>query len=80
MIDITGGGHDLSRRVRVRTMPLFSFREYITITKHITIPRYHVLDILTRHQAIAKEHLHRYTHTQFADYLKMGQFGYAFES
>lgn len=79
MIDITRWWYDLSRRVVIRTMPLFSFGEYITITKK-QVSQYTLDQILYNHQDIAREHMSRFTKTLFQDYLTYWQFGYIHES
>jgi uncharacterized protein len=78
MIDITRWGYDLSRRVIIRNMPLFSFGEYITITNK-KVKQYTLDQIINNHQDIAKENMTRFTKTLFENYLTYWQFGYIYE-
>lgn len=80
MIDITRWWYDLSRRVIVCNMPLFSFGEYITIINKNNVKQYTLEQIINNHQNIAKENMARFTKTLFENYLTYWQFGYIYES
>jgi len=80
MIDITKWWYDLSRRAVVYNVPVFSFAEYIQISKNIPVKNYKIQDILANHIDIATENSLRYTKELQNEYLQYGQFGYWYEN
>jgi predicted AAA+ superfamily ATPase len=60
-------------------MPLFSFADYIRITKDFPLLPYTFEDIITNHFQIAKEHSTWYSKVLFEEYLNYGEFGYFYE-
>lgn len=80
MIDITRWWYDLSRRAILCHMPLFSFGEFIYLTKWIKVKNYSFQELLKDHVKIAKENVLRFSKTLFQEYIKYWQFGYRYDS
>ena len=79
MINIVQWKYDLSRRAVDYTMPIFSFREYLNITKWLQIRKYGLEEIINNHTQIARDLSNVFSPWLFEKYLDFGQFGYFYE-
>ena len=71
---------DLSRRAIVYQVDGLSFREFIELSKEITLPSFTLEEILENHVDIAYELLEKFNLTLlFREYLKMGYYPFYFE-
>jgi len=81
MLNILYEKYDLSRRLVIHEMPTLSFREYLEITKDITLDVYTLDHILNNASTISKtlvfEHEDLYGH--FKNYLKHGAYPFYLE-
>lgn len=81
MIDLKQGKYDLSRRVVLRTLCGFSFREYLEFHLQRKIPKIKWEELLSSHLTIAQELDIKGILRHFNDYLKLGYYpffrGYA---
>ena len=76
VLDIIDGGADLSRRVLHYTMYGLSFREYLGLFHHISVPKYSLEEILD-----GKAHIEGMLHPlpAFREYLSEGYYPFAIE-
>lgn len=76
VLDIIDGVADLSRRVLHYTMYGLSFREYLELFHHISVPKYSLEEILD-----GKAHIERMLHPlpAFREYLSEGYYPFAIE-
>lgn len=79
MIDIVRGGYDLSRRVLIYTMPIFSFGEFIILSKKIKINNFDFGNLLKNHIKISTKNSIRYTRQLLEQYFQYWQFGYWYQ-
>lgn len=79
MINLVSSSYDLSRRVIKFELKEFSFKEYILLTKWISLPKYSFEDILKNHIEIAKQNISWYSKKMLEDYFRLGQFWYYYE-
>ncbi|MEA1955445.1 MAG: AAA family ATPase [Campylobacterota bacterium] len=71
---------DLSRRAIVYEVEGLSFREFIELSKNITLPKFTLQEILQNHQDIAYELLDKFNLTLlFKEYIKSGYYPFYFE-
>ena len=71
---------DLSRRAIIYNVDGLSFREFIEMSKDITLPSFTLEDILSNHIDIAYELLEKFNLTLlFREYLKVGYYPFYFE-
>ena len=71
---------DLSRRAIIYTVDGLSFREFVELSKDITLPFFTLEDILSNHTDIAYELLEKFNLTLlFREYLKSGYYPFYFE-
>ena len=71
---------DLSRRAIIYTLDGLSFREFIELSKDISLPNFTLDDILSNHTDIAYELLEKFNLTLlFREYLKSGYYPFYFE-
>jgi len=71
---------DLSRRAIIYNVDGLSFREFIEMSKDITLPSFTLEDILSNHIDIAYELLEKFNLTLlFREYLKAGYYPFYFE-
>lgn len=80
MINILESSYDLSRRVVIYNVPVFSFKEFLEIKKDIKIEKITFTDILHHHFEIARKYSNIYSKTIFEEYLQFWQFWYYFEN
>lgn len=79
-ISINKSAVDLSRRVQIWHMPVFSYREFLEIKKWVRLERSDMSTILEQYIPLSHTYIEHHTQTLFAQYLDHGQFGYAYES
>jgi len=71
---------DLSRRAIIYSVDGLSFREFVELSKDITLPFFTLEDILSNHTDIAYELLEKFNLTLlFREYLKSGYYPFYFE-
>lgn len=80
MINILNSWFDLSRRVIIYNVDVFSFKEFLEIKKNIKIDKISFFDIINNHIEISKKYINIYSKTLFEEYLKYWQFWYFFEN
>ena len=57
-LELTESKHDLSRRLTLQALPLFSFREYLLFTKGAELPIITLDDLLVNHRQLYKKIYH----------------------
>lgn len=76
------GTHDLSRRAVVRTMPGYSFREYLELEHQLSLPCFSLLELLDQSVEIIHEILKKIEGNSlkilplFKEYLRVGYYPY----
>lgn len=81
IMDVSKGHADLSRRAAVYKLQGFSFREYLSFYKNVTLPVLKLEEILNNHHHIAPELLDSFRYaSDFQHYLKQGYFPFFMEA
>jgi hypothetical protein len=81
IMDVSKGNADLSRRASVYILQGFSFREYLSFHRNVTLPVLKLDEILSNHHHIAPELLDSFRYpSDFQNYLKQGYYPFFLEA
>jgi len=84
-LEIRKGSYDLTRRAAVSYLPGLSFREYLGLHWQLSLPPYHLEDIINHHEKIVQEVLSilgaqgKKVLYEFNRYLRIGYYPYFLE-